>query len=243
MNTGRQLGVVTGATSGIGKAIALAFAGLGMSLCLVGRDQERLEEIAGATRALSVPVVAYQADLQCDEDIRRVVSGVQNDLGALDVLVHSAGLFRMGSVEQAPVAELDLLYRTNVRAPYALTQALLPMIRARSGQIVFINSSAGLVARPNVASVRASTRHTLKAIADLAPRRGQWLRRAGHYRVSGPQHTLAPQQQSIHQQEGQPYRPQQLLQPEDVAKAVMNALSMPRTAEVTDISIRPMQKA
>ena len=240
MSTDHQVGVVTGATSGIGKAIALAFAGLGMSLCLVGRDQKRLEAIAAETEALSARVVAYRANLECDEDIRRVVSGLQNDFGGLNVLVHSAGLFRMGPVEQAPVAELDLLYRTNVRAPYALTQALLPMICSRSGQIVFINSSAGLVARPNVAAY-ASTKHALKAIADSlrAEVNASGVRVITVY----PGRTATPQQQSIHEQEGKPYRPNQLLQPEDVAKAVVNALSMPRTAEVTDISIRPMQKA
>ncbi len=146
----------------------------------------------------------------------------------------------MGLIEHAAVAELDNLYRVNVRAPYALTKALLPMVRANRGQIVFINSSAGLTARGGIAAY-AATKHALKAIADSL--RSE-VNTAGIRVITiYPGRTATPQQEKIHEQEGKTYQSERLLQAEDVAKAVLNALAMPRTAEVTDISIRPMQKS
>ncbi len=235
-----QVGVVTGATSGIGRATSLALAQLGMGLALVGRDVIRLEEIAKACRSFSPNVHAYSADLGCDGDLARVAAAVLADFGAVDVLIHSAGVFSMGLIEHAAVAELDNLYRVNVRAPYALTKALLPMVRANRGQIVFINSSAGLTARGGIAAY-AATKHALKAIADSL--RSE-VNTAGIRVITiYPGRTATPQQEKIHEQEGKTYQSERLLQAEDVAKAVLNALAMPRTAEVTDISIRPMQKS
>ena len=145
----------------------------------------------------------------------------------------------MGPIEHASVMELDNLYRINVRAPYALTKALLPAVRASHGQIVFINSSVGLVARASVAAYAAS-KHALKAIADSL--RSEVNADGVRVITVYPGRTATPQQQKIHNLEGKQYEPGRLLQPEDVAKAILNALAMPRTAEVTDISIRPMQK-
>jgi len=239
MSCKNQIGIVTGASSGIGRATALALAGFGMTLGLVGRDQERLEAVTAEARGLSVRAEAYRADLSCDEDLRRIAVSVQKDFGAVDVLVHCAGVFRMGPIDQSSVADLDVLYRTNVRAPYALTQALLSLICARRGQVVFINSSVGLAPRANVAAY-AATKHALKAIADSL--RAEVNALGVRVITVYPGRTATPQQQRIHEQDCKPYRPDRLLQPEDVAQAVVNALLMPRTAEVTDINIRPMHK-
>jgi NADP-dependent 3-hydroxy acid dehydrogenase YdfG len=240
MSLGDQTCIVTGATSGIGKAIALSMAAVGMTLGLVGRDANRLEEVSTQVRGSSVRVESYRADLCCDADIRQIASDVSKDFGFVDAVVHSAGIFRMGLIGEAPVADLDLLYRTNVRGPYAFTQALLPMLVARQGQIVFVNSSVGLTARGGVGAYAAS-KHALKAIADSlrAEVNPMGVRVISVY----PGRTATPAQEKICAQEGRPYQPDHLLQPEDVAKAVLDALAMPRTAEVTDINIRPMQKS
>lgn len=240
MTTDHPIGVVTGATSGIGRAIALALGGLGGSIGLVGRDGSRLAKVVAELRGRAIRVEGYQADLGMDEDIQRVAASVRNDFGALDVLVHSAGIFHMGSVAETPISDFDSLYRTNVRAPYALTQAMLPLLVARRGQIVFVNSSVGLIARAGVAAYAAS-KHALKAIADSL--RAEVNAAGVRVITVYPGRTATPQQEKIHAQEGKPYQTKRLLQPEDVASAILSALTMPRTAEVTDISIRPMQKA
>ena len=130
-------------------------------------------------------------------------------------------------------------YRTNVRGPYLLTQELLPLLLERQGQVVFINSSAGLTARANIAQY-AATKHALKALADGL--RDEVNPRGVRVLSVFPGRTATPTQQKLCGEEGRPYRPARLLQPEDVAAVVVNALCLPRTAEVTEIKIRPMLK-
>lgn len=231
--------MVTGATSGIGRAIALALCNTGTNLALVGREPQRLEAVSAIAARSGGHVRSYLADLQIDEDIQRVAAEVLRDFGYIDVLIHSAGIFRLGPIAGALVSDLDALYRTNVRAPYVLTKALLPKITERRGQVVFINSSAGLTARANIAAY-AATKHALKAIADSL--RSEVNAAGVRVITVYPGRTATPQQAKIHELEGRTYEPGRLLQPEDVAQAVLNALAVPRTAEVTDVSIRPMQK-
>jgi NADP-dependent 3-hydroxy acid dehydrogenase YdfG len=240
MNPRTQTVVVTGATSGIGKSIALALSSPDTALGLIGRDSERLKSVADEARLREAFVQTFRVDLCDEDDIRGVASDINQRFAGVDVLIHSAGIFRMGPLVKVPVSELDLLYRTNVRGPYALTQALLPLLLARKGQVVFINSSVGLAAKVGVGAYAAS-KHALKAIADSlrAEVNDSGVRVISVY----PGRTATPQQEKIHAQEGKSYRSERLLQPEDVARAVLNALSMPRTAEVTDIHIRPMNKS
>jgi NADP-dependent 3-hydroxy acid dehydrogenase YdfG len=235
-----QVAVVTGASSGIGKAIALGLAAQGASLGLVGRRLEMLEAVAKTARAAAPRVLCYQTDLTLDEDIRKLAVHLQRDFGYVDLLIHSAGAISLGRLESAPVKDLDWQYRTNLRAPYVLTQALLPMLKSRQGQIVFINSSAALSARANVGQY-AATKAALKAIADSLREEvnAERLRVLSVY----PGRTASPMQVAVHEMEGKAYHPERLMRPEDVAQVVINALSLPRSAEVTDINIRPMVKS
>lgn len=231
------LALVTGASSGIGRAIALALADRGAALWLVGRRVEALEAVAEAARPRSACARCYRADLSLDADIERLGESLGQDVGRLDVLVHSAGIIAPGPMEQVSPADFEAQYRTNLRAPYFLTQTLLPMLREAHGQVVFINSSAGVVAKANVGPY-AATKHALKAVADSL--REEVNRLGIRVLTVYAGRTATPMQAGIHEREGEPYAPERLLQPEDVAATVIAALSLPRTAEVTDISIRPM---
>jgi NADP-dependent 3-hydroxy acid dehydrogenase YdfG len=164
---------------------------------------------------------------------------VEQELGGLDILIHSAGTYIRGDVSKASILDLDLQYQANFRAPLFLTQALLPLIRLRRGQIVFINSSAGLTIRPGVGQFSA-TQHALKVIADSL--RSELNDFGVRVLTVFPGRTATPRQEIIHQAEGRPYHPQRLMQPEDVAAVVINALALNRTAEVTNIEIRPFLK-
>jgi len=158
----------------------------------------------------------------------------------VDVLVHCAGVIAQGKLQNAPVQDFDLQYRANVRAPYLLTQTLLPMLKLGPGQIVFINSSVGLKARAGVSQF-AATQHALKAITDSLR---EEVNPDGIRVLSVfPGRTATPRQANIFQIEGREYRPELLLQPEDIATVVINALNLPRTAEVTDIHLRPLLKS
>jgi NADP-dependent 3-hydroxy acid dehydrogenase YdfG len=234
-----HVALVTGASSGIGKAIALALAAQGTALCLVGRRREALDEVAKQARAITERVVTYQVDLTADDAILDLPAHLEHEVGAADLLIHGAGVIAQGFVQEAPVQQLDWQYRLNVRAPYLLTQTLIPMLGLRRGQIVFINSSAGLRASAGV-SHYAATKHALRALADSLRDEVNHL---GIRVISVfPGRTATPMQASIYNWEGKCYRPELLMQPEDVAATVMHALALPRTAEVTDIYIRPMLK-
>jgi NADP-dependent 3-hydroxy acid dehydrogenase YdfG len=205
----------------------------------VGRQLETLEAVAERARATAPRVRCYLADLTLDNCIRELALQLQRDVGSIDLLIHSAGVISLGQLESARIDDFDWQYATNVRAPYALTQTVLPMLRARRGQVVFVNSSVGLSARANVGQY-AATKHALKAIADSLREEVN----AEGIRVLSVflGRTASPMQASVHEMEGRAYYPELLMQPEDVAAVVLNALSLPRSAEVTDISIRPMRK-
>jgi NADP-dependent 3-hydroxy acid dehydrogenase YdfG len=234
-----QIVVVTGASSGIGKAITLQLAREGAQICLVGRNSEKLEAVARCARQFSEGISTYKTDLGIDDDIHHLAANLQKDYGAIDILIHSAGVIFLGRMEHASIEHFDRQYRINVRAAYLLTQALLPMIKPSAGQVVFINSSAGLTAKANVGQY-AATKHALKAIADSLREEVN----ADGVRVTTiyPGRTASPMQALLYEYEKRVYLPEELMQPEDVAMVVANALGLPRTAEVTDISIRPLCK-
>lgn len=231
--------VVTGASSGIGRAIAISLADRGASLYLIGRNEDRLEAAAAEVRKRSAAVQVVPMDLTDDGAILGFASALRHDELAVHVLVHSSGLYRGGRIESASVDELDLQYRVNVRAPYVLTQALLPLLKASKGQIVFINSTQGLDAG-EAAGGFAVTQHALKALADSLRKE---INDDGVRVISiFPGRTATPRIEKLFASEGRSFHPELLLQPEDVAEMVSNTLLTPRTAEVTEISIRPMLK-
>jgi NADP-dependent 3-hydroxy acid dehydrogenase YdfG len=234
-----QTAVVTGAGTGVGAAIALALAGAGAAVHLIGRRVDMLEATAAKARDMGVEATSHAADLSTDCGQQKLTQQLAHDLHHVDVLVQNAATHSSEAIERANLKEFDTLFQTNVRAPYALTQALLPMLKARRGQIVFINSSSGLTAKPSTAQYDA-TKHALKAVADAL--RGEVNPHGIRVLSLYLGRTASPMQAQIHRMENRPYQPELLLQPEDVASVIVNVLSLPRTAEVTDIHIRPMIK-
>ena len=138
--------VVTGASSGIGRAIAVALASAGATVCAVARRRAELEATANRVNGAGRFAI-HPADLLDDEQVASLAETLLAREGGVDVLVHSAGTISLGDFETGSVRDLDRQYAANVRAPYLLTQALLPALRANGGQIVFINSTVGLTAR------------------------------------------------------------------------------------------------
>jgi NAD(P)-dependent dehydrogenase (short-subunit alcohol dehydrogenase family) len=154
------IALVTGATAGLGKAVALRLASDGMTVLVVGRDADRgaavVEEIAaagGSARFLA-------ADLSNPADIKHLA----DEAGEIDVLVNNAGHSIWGPTEQTTVEDFDALFASNVRAPYLLVAAFAPAMAAKgAGSIVNISSMAGLVGLPTGAAYGA----TKAALASL----------------------------------------------------------------------------
>lgn len=231
-----QVALITGASGGIGSAIARALAEEGVRLLLVGRDVERLNDIAEQFGGAEL----FRADLTDDDHLLATAARVREIFGGVDILVHSIGLFRGGPIGSSPVADLDDQYRVNVRVPYLLTQALLPSLIERQGQVVFINSGAGSHPARGSWGAYSATKHALRALADAL--RDEVNPQGVRVLSVFPGRTATPMQEEVHRFEGRPYDPTRFLQPEDVAAAVVQALRLPRTAELTDLHIRPMRK-
>ena len=217
----------------------MALAHQGAELCAIGRNSNALAETVAAARRFS-SATAFPMDLTVEENFQTLLRHLEEKAGQLDILIHSAGVIHQGLMEHARIEDLDRQYATNVRAPYLVSQCLLSFLARAHGQIVFINSSVGLaVKRPEVGQY-AATKHALKAIADSL--REEVNPKGIRVLTLYLGRTATPMQQALFQQDGREYHPETLLQPEDVASVVVHALMLPRTAEVTEISIRPMTK-
>src|SRR5690242_21350214 len=132
--------VVTGASAGIGQAIAVALAVAGATVFGVGRREDLLRATAEVIKGPG-RIRPYPADLSDPTDISLLAERLCREASGVDVLVHSAGMYSRGPVETSSADDFDRQYATNVRAPYLLTQALLPTLRASRGQIDFIKST------------------------------------------------------------------------------------------------------
>jgi len=233
------IAAVTGAGSGIGKAIAFKLAMDGAIVAMVDKSLPSLEAARKEAEGFRDRLIPIMADLEKDKDIQSLAANLVSDLKGISILVHCAGVFSSGDVETASVDDFDLQYRVNVRAAYILTQALLPTLKAQRGQVVFINSSSGLRAKAGTTGYSAS-KHALKAIADALREEvnQEGIRVTSVY----PGRTATPMQSKISKSMGVPYIPEVLLKPEDVAQIVIDALKLNRTAEITDILVRPAAK-
>jgi len=237
-----QVAVVTGASSGIGRAIAMALAASGASVFLVSRNLENLEAVASSIREADeqARVLVRPTDLCSAHEIERFAQTVEQEAGGLDILVHSAGRYGRGAMDQSSAEEFDELYKANVRGPFLLTKALLPALQVRKGQLLFINSSTGLNAGAGVGQFSA-TQHALRAMANSFREELniQGIRVLNMYLGR----TATPRIEALYERDARPYRPELLIQPEDVAAMALSALTLPKNAEVTDIHIRPLVKS
>ncbi len=146
-----QVAIISGASSGIGRATARLFARAGASLALVGRDGARLEAAAEACRSLGSPrVEEIEGDLTADEAPDDIVERVLADLERLDILVNAAGIISSGLAADTSDETFDRMMDINVRSLFRLTRAAIPHLEKTGGNIVNISSVAGLRPYPGL---------------------------------------------------------------------------------------------
>jgi len=226
--------VITGASSGIGRAIAIAIAATGSSVCLVGRDSVRLEAVAKVARKTSRTVIVHETDLSVDTAIESLAHRITHEFTTLDVLVHCAGAYWRGHLEDTPVKQ----HAVQDKRPRAILVdpgvAALPEGQARS------DCFCQLVSRPSRPQANtapyAAIKHALKGLADSL--RDEVNTDGVRVLSIYPGRTATPLVKALFELEGRPYRPEVLLQTEDIAQTVLNALLLARTAEITNLEIR-----
>jgi NAD(P)-dependent dehydrogenase (short-subunit alcohol dehydrogenase family) len=145
-----KVALVTGATSGIGQACAMAFAKAGAKVVCVGRRENALKELEQAIRDTGSQSLTVRADLARLEEAERAVQHAVEVFGGIDVLVNAAGHISSGTIENTSLDAWDDMMNVNVRAAFVLTQKALPSLIERRGNIVNISSVTGLRAFPGV---------------------------------------------------------------------------------------------
>lgn len=139
-----QRALITGASSGIGKATALAFAKAGIDVALVSRSQDKLEAVATAAREAGVQAKAYALDLAEVEQVEAGIKAIAQDFGRIDILVNSAGIGYTNLLRDTPLAEWQYAIALNLTSVFQCIVALLPSLRQQQrGTIINVASIAG----------------------------------------------------------------------------------------------------
>lgn len=149
--------IVTGASSGIGKEIALAFANEGANVLAVARREDRLKELAGSVNPNKGEIVPYVADLLERESVQSITEAALTAFGTIDILVNNAAVGMNEPFVDLSDEDIDRIIQTNLLAPAFLSQQVLPiMIKNKSGHIVFVTSLAGKMGFPGLSAYSAS---------------------------------------------------------------------------------------
>ena len=142
-NLSKPKALITGASSGIGKAIALEFAKAGIDVALVGRSIDKLTAVASAAEATGVKAKAYKLDLAEVGQVSEQIQLIASDFGGIDILVNNAGIGYIGTLSQTPLADWLMVINLNLTSVFQCIVGILPTMRSRGGTIINIASIAG----------------------------------------------------------------------------------------------------
>lgn len=135
--------VITGASKGIGRAIALRFAPEGARLALVARSASQIAELAEEIQSAGGTAVALPTDITSEEQVQALAERTEAELGPVDVLVNNAGIFLLRSLAETTLEEWEAVLNTNLRGAFLCCRAFLPsMMRRKTGRIINVSSSA-----------------------------------------------------------------------------------------------------
>jgi len=233
-----QVALVTGASSGIGRATARLLAAEGATVVLVARREERLREVAGEIAAQDGKAVCHPTDITDPQEVERLFSAVEAHLGRLDILVNAAGTNSpRRRLADARWEDWARVIEVNLTGAYLCVQGALPLMRRRgSGTIVNISSMAGK--RTSILSGVAycASKHGLgsltRSINLEERRRGIRACELCPGEVNTPILDLRPYPPPLESRE-------QMLQPEDIAQAVLFVVALPQRALVEELLITP----
>jgi 3-oxoacyl-[acyl-carrier protein] reductase len=153
----KRTALVTGASRGIGKACALALAGVGNRVVLAARSAEKLEEVASEIRAAGGEAFVLEMDLSSHESIKSGIAKAAKEFGRIDILVNNAGVTKDGLAVRMKQQDWDSVIQTNLSGSfYAIQEVLQGMMRERWGRIVNISSVVGEKGNPGQANYVAS---------------------------------------------------------------------------------------
>ncbi|MEM6265068.1 MAG: SDR family oxidoreductase [Bacteroidota bacterium] len=218
---------ISGATKGIGRAIANLFHDKGWQVILTARGEKGLEEVREALPGVD----AIACDMSDKDAVKKLAAYLNDTYGALDVVVNNAGVFQMGNLHEEPDSAYEMMMATNVNSAYYLTKGVLPLMKERKqGSIINICSIASLAAYPGGGS------YTVSKFALLGFSKMLRAELLGHgIRVV----SVMPGAVMTASWEGVDVPEERLMPAEDIAHAVFAACIMSNRTVVEDIVLRP----
>ncbi len=231
MKLSGRVAVITGASRGIGRAVAAKFAAEGAKVVISARDVERLNAVKSEIAITGAEVTSFRADVSNESDIKALVRYAINTYGRIDILVNNAGFGIFKPVIETQTEEFDSLFGVNMRGTFIATREVLAdMISRRDGVIINIASLAGKNAVENGAAYAATKWAMLGFAKSLLLEV-----RKHNIRVV----TICPG--SVDTDFGSGHRPNRdkILRADDVADTALLAASLPTTAMMSEIDLRP----
>ncbi len=242
--------LVTGASSGIGEATAVALAELGAAVALVARRRDRLEELAGRIRENDGTALVIEADVSSRADAEAAVTQTVSELGRLDTVINNAGVMLLGPAVDAPLEEWERMLSVNVAGLLYTAHAALPhLLEAAEGgprqvaDMVNISSVAGRVARSG-SGVYNLTKHGVGAFSESL--RQEVTQR--HVRVSLVEPGAVSTELTSHNRPeiqeviGKRFSDMQRLEASDIADAITYVVTRPRHVAINEVLIRPTEQ-
>lgn len=226
--------LVTGASRGIGRAIALKFAALGAAVSVCGRDEAALAAVTAELGKLGAPSFSQTADVTAVKDVAALVSNTENALGPVTLLVNNAGIGLFGPAHEKSEEDWDRVLNTNLKSVFLVSRAVAPsMIRRNSGDIINISSLAGKNAFAG-GGIYCASKWGLQGLSACM---AEDLRQYG-IRVS----LVCPGSVATEFSGSKPKDPSKVLLPEDVAHAVVLIATQGPQSFVSEIQLRPVRK-
>jgi NADP-dependent 3-hydroxy acid dehydrogenase YdfG len=236
-----QVVAVTGASSGIGEATAMALAAAGAKVALAARRAERLEEIVARIEAEGGEAIAIPTDVADEGQAQAFVEGAVERFGRLDALVNNAGVMQLGPIEGAPTDEWRRMVDVNVFGVLYCTHAALPVMRAAGGGHIVNVSSVGGKVVGNWSGVYSLTKFGLGAFTEAL--RKESIEAGIRVTLVVPGSTATElrthTREEILAETVQAFAGVTPLEPADIAGAIVAALAQPPNVSISEIVVRP----
>ncbi|MER9213377.1 SDR family NAD(P)-dependent oxidoreductase [Mesorhizobium sp. M0663] len=236
-----KVALVTGASSGIGEATAVALAAAGAKVAIAARRADRLEALAARIEKAGGTALRIEADVTSNDDVSAMVDKVVAEWSRLDILVNNAGVMLLSPAAQAVLDDWRRMVELNLLALMGVTKAALPHLRAAKGHIVNVSSVAGRVANPG-ASGYAATKFGVVGFSEslrrevYADKVRVTVIEPGLVRTELGDHVTNPAAKAGLDQR---LAAMEALTAEDIAAAILYAVSQPAHVNVNEIVIRP----
>ncbi len=231
MTDDKKVIVITGASSGIGRQVAIEMAPDGHSFYLIGRNEERLREVKTAVEDLGGKAVIGIGDVSEETNVDKHFNQIEKSFGRIDVLIANAGVGYFGNLEDLTIEEYDKQFDTNVRGVFLYLKKVLPGMKEKnSGQVIVTSSNLGLETSAR-ASIYAATKHAVQAMV--------WSLREELKGTNVKAATINPGSVSTPWFNGKDVDRSKMLTVTDVAKAFRTIIDQAETSNIDHIHIMP----